>query len=369
MSVVDELYSEIERGIAGDNIGLKTGLPKLDWYTGGFQKNSFRLIFGKSGSGKSSLSVYTIYRTLKDYPDKPFIHLYFSMEMRGTVLLAKLLNLYLLEEYDLEVSFMDLFSIRETLPKDIYSKVLEARKWLDSVIDKVVIYDKKMNADAFYAEMMTFLEEHGHFTKSDDGKRTQYIPDDPNLIINVVLDHGGLLQPIKGRTKKEEIDLCSAYCVRFKEVCGISIDFLMQENRTAGSTDRLKMDMSEPTLDEVKESGNVGNDCTICVAVYNPIDYKIKTYRGYNVLNDGGMGSAIRGLLLLKTRFGSSHKAIVAGFQGSVGRFVELPKPDDIDYTLYQSWKDESFDTKKEKEEEKDEVLGQEPKKEITYSF
>lgn len=30
MSIVDELYSEIENGRAGKNLGLKTGLPKLD---------------------------------------------------------------------------------------------------------------------------------------------------------------------------------------------------------------------------------------------------------------------------------------------------------------------------------------------------
>lgn len=30
MSIVDELYSEIDNGRKGRNLGLKTGLPKLD---------------------------------------------------------------------------------------------------------------------------------------------------------------------------------------------------------------------------------------------------------------------------------------------------------------------------------------------------
>lgn len=30
MSIVDELYSEIDKGREGRNLGLKTGLPKLD---------------------------------------------------------------------------------------------------------------------------------------------------------------------------------------------------------------------------------------------------------------------------------------------------------------------------------------------------
>ena len=364
MTVVNDLYKEIEKGVSGENVGLKTGLPKVDWYTGGFQKSMYRLIFGKSGSGKTSLTTYTLYRTLKDYPDKNFVHLYFSMEMRGTVLLAKLLNLYLWETYGLEVSFMDIFSIREPLPQHIYSKVLEAKAWLDEVSKKIVIYDSRMNADFLYAKIMEFLEQHGKFTESEDGKRKIYISNDPTLIINVIIDHGGLFQPSKGRTKKEEIDMASAYLVRFREVCGISIDFLLQENRTAGTSDRLKMDMSEPTLDDVKESGNPGNDCNICIAVYNPLDYKLKTYRGYQIIGEDGLGSAMRGLLILKSRFGSAHKAIPCAFMGSNGLFEELPNPDNVNYSKYQSWKDEKFSNK---EEIKDEA--EKPKKEIIYKF
>lgn len=365
MSVVNDLYKEIEKGMHGDNVGLKTGLPKIDWYTGGFQKSMYRLIFGKSGSGKTSLTTYTLYRTLRDYPDKNFVHLYFSMEMRGTVLLAKLLNLYLWEIYGLDVSFMDIFSIREPLPPHIYDKVIEAKAWLDEVSKKIVIYDNRMNADFLYAKIMDFLEQHGEFTESDDGKRKIYKPYDPSLIINVIIDHGGLFQPSKGRTKKEEIDQASAYLVRFREVCGISIDFLLQENRTAGTADRLKMEMSEPTLDDVKETGNPGNDCNICIAVYNPLDYKLKTYRGYQVTGEDGLGSAIRGLLILKSRFGTAHKAIPCGFMGSNGLFEELPHPNEIDYSKYQSWKDEKFD---KKEEIKDEVVEQ-PKKKVKVNF
>ena len=64
-----------------------------------------------------------------------------------------------------------------------------------------------MNADFLYAKIMEFLEEHGAFVDSYDGKRKIYKPKDPSLIVNVIIDHGGLFQPTKGRTKKEEIDL------------------------------------------------------------------------------------------------------------------------------------------------------------------
>ena len=53
MSFVGELYSKIEDGREGKNIGLKTGLLKLDFYTGGFKKGVYKLIFSKSSVGKT----------------------------------------------------------------------------------------------------------------------------------------------------------------------------------------------------------------------------------------------------------------------------------------------------------------------------
>lgn len=52
MSIVDELYKKIDEGKEGKNIGLKTGIDKLDHYTGGFKKGVYTLTFSKSSVGK-----------------------------------------------------------------------------------------------------------------------------------------------------------------------------------------------------------------------------------------------------------------------------------------------------------------------------
>lgn len=124
-------------------------------------------------------------------------------------------------------------------------------------------------------------------------------------------------------------------------------------------------------------SGNPVNDANIVIAVYYPIKYQLKTYRGYKISDikdtngqivETGLGGAIRGLLLLKHRFGNANKAFCTGFQGSIGRFVELPKPDIIDYSLYQSWKDD----RNEDEETKDATVKdtvEKDSKSIKYKF
>ena len=95
-------------------------------------------------------------------------------------------------------------------------------------------------------------------------------------------------------------------------------------------------------------SGNAGNDCNICIALYNPIKVQRSNYRGYKIIDkehpEDTLGSAMRGLILLKHRFGVANKVFCTGFQGSLGKFEELPDPNSIDYSLYQSWKDEKLE-------------------------
>lgn len=342
MSVVDELYKKIDEGREGKNIGLKTGLSKIDWYTGGLQKSNYKLIFGQSGAAKSSYVIYTdLYRILKDYPDKDIIHVYYSLEMSSNVLLAKLLNLYIAETYGITISYMDLMSIRKVLSNHYYQYTLLAKDWLKSISSKLVIFDKELDSDTFYGSMKELLKSWGIFNWVDNNRRLVYVPNNPERMVNVIIDHMGLLSPRKGRTKKEEIDECSKRCVWFRETCGVSFDIIMQENRNAGSMDRRKADLSESTAEDIKDSGNCYNDCNICLAVYYPLKYQLSSYRGYNVTGADGLGSSIRSIILLKHRFGNANKVFPLGFQGNIGKFVELPPPDQIDYSIYQTWKND----------------------------
>lgn len=347
MNIVDELYSKIDSGREGKNIGLKTGLPKLDFYLGGFKKAVYTLVFSKSSVGKTAYVIYKLYRILKDYPDRKIKIVYFSLEISASTLLAKILCLYLEEVYGIQITYMQLLSFINTLPDDLYKYVQEAKEWLQSVSDKFIIYDKQLNADSFYAAMMELHKELGTFSKSDDGKRTVYKPKDPDLMLDVVVDHLLLVNPQKGRTKKEEMDLISTYCVRFRELCQTSFDIIAQENRQAGSVDRRKMDLQEPTLDDIQATSEPAQASDVCIALFSPLKSQLKSYHGYRVIDneDGpGMGSALRSAIILKNRYGMANKLVMLGFQGAIGKFVEIPKPDQIDYSLYQSWKDEKLE-------------------------
>lgn len=128
MSIVEELYNKIDEGKQGKNVGLKTGIPKLDFYTGGFKQGVYTLTFSKSSVGKTAIIIYKIFRVLKDYPDKDIKIVYFSLELGASTLLAKLLSLYIYETFNIEVTYTQLLSFRDPISEEIYEYVKASKK-------------------------------------------------------------------------------------------------------------------------------------------------------------------------------------------------------------------------------------------------
>lgn len=322
---------------------------------------------------KSSFVIYTdIYRILKDYPDKDIIIVYFSLELSANTLLAKLLSLYLYETYGVEVTYMQLMSLTSKLPDEIHQYVVKAREWLESISKKFIIYDKQLSADSFYAEMMELHKHLGIFQKSSDGKRTIYTPNNPEQIVNIVIDHLLLVSPQKGRSKKEEIDLISTYCVRFRELCQTSFDIIMQENRNSTTMDRRKAGMEEPTADEVQQSGEPLQAADICIALFSPFKTQLKSYRNYKIVDSEegyGLQDICRSIIILKNRYGVSNRIIMSAFKGSIGMFYPLPKPDEVVYEDYLSWREKEVKDVNEKDTAVKDTVAKDSKVKIKYSF
>ena len=109
--ISNSLLTQITNGRDGSNWGYTMGLPKLETIVDGVCKQTYTLLFAGSGCGKSNLMLYAyIYRPLKDYPDKDIKICYFSLELSAELLLAKLLSLYIFEEYGIIVPYTKLMS-------------------------------------------------------------------------------------------------------------------------------------------------------------------------------------------------------------------------------------------------------------------
>lgn len=360
----DDLFNLIEEGKAGKNVGLSTGLPKLDKILGGIQPSRYYLCAAASSVGKTSFMLYIMYNLLKQIKkDKPIYLIYFSLEIGEDVLLAKLIALYCAEEFGVYLSINDIFSFEHPIRNTEYQCLIKARAWLESISKYIIILDKGLNARILYSETMKLLERFGTKNEND-----VYIPNDPNQMIIGIIDHLNLIRSENNRTQKEEIDLMSSYLVTLKRKYKISWFALMQQNRESASMDRRKADLSEPTLNDIKASGSPAEDSDAVIQMFYPYREKLVSYRGYKIIGEDALRGNHRSLCITKNRYGIANQVINCGFWGSVGWFNELPEPGVIQ--TYADFHDEWRNIPcKHPVYQTDNTPQQESKKEIIYSF
>ena len=243
--------------------------------------------------------------------------------------------LYCAEEFGIYLTINDILSFESKLDDENYQYLKKAKEWLLSIKDYLVVLDKALSSKVLYKETLNFVSKHG--TLEEIEGKTRFIPNNPRQKIIGVIDHISLLVTGDGRSLKEEIDLNSSYMVTIKRKFQVSWFVLAQQNRESSSMDRRKADLSEPGLNDVKDSGNTVQDADIVLQLFYPFREKLATYRDYKILGDNGLKDAFRSIIISKNRYGIANQVIGCSFYGSVGWFNELPPGKDIiDFYQYQ---------------------------------
>lgn len=334
MSDISALWDLIEQGRKGNNIGTSTGLSKLDKIIGGIQPSRYYLIGAASSVGKTAFVLYMMYQILKNESiDAPVYFIYFSLEIGSDILLAKLMALYCAEEFGIYLTIDNILSFQQKLDDYSYNCLVKAKAWLESINKYIVILDEGLSARILYRRTIETMQNFGDIINKDG--IDVFVPANSKQKVIGVIDHCNLVKCEEGRTKKGEIDTMSAYMVTLKRKFKISWFALMQQNRESSSMDRRKADLSEPGLNDLKETGTTSEDADVVLQLFFPFREKLSTYRGYKILNDG-LKQNHRSIIISKNRYGIANQVINLSFYGSVGWFNELPAPDQItDYSIY----------------------------------
>lgn len=255
--IVDSLLSQIEEGRSGRHQGFSMGLPKLEGVIDGVMQSTYTLIFSNSGTGKTSFALYSyIFKpSLEHLNDNKFKVIYYSLEMSAEMLFAKLLSMYIFETFGVVLTTKEILSSKRgyTLSDESYEYIKESLNYLRSLENIITVFDKGLDSDVLYSSLLRELGKRGNFT--EEGNRKLYIPDDPETITLVVIDHMSLVRPKDGRSLKQEIDLISSYLVSIRNRCKISPLVIMQANRESSSMARRQEGMSNMTLNDIKDSG------------------------------------------------------------------------------------------------------------------
>lgn len=287
MNDLETLWSLIDQGRKGNNIGTSVGLSKLDKIIGGIQPSRYYLISAASSVGKTTFVLYIMYQILKnELEEAPVYFIYFSLEIGSDILLAKLMALYCAEQFGVYLTINQILSFEEPLDNYSYNCLFKAKQWLSDIYKYIIIIDKGLSSSILYKETLTHIKKFGTLNTDDFGNKT-YIPNNPKQKIIGIIDHCNLIRCEEGRTKKVEIDTMSAYMVTLKRKYKISWFMLQQQNRESASMDRRKADLSEPGLTDLKETSTTSEDADVVIQLFFPFREKLTTYRGYKILDDG----------------------------------------------------------------------------------
>lgn len=349
LSGKDEFYKLIEEGRKGNNIGLTIGSPKLEVYMDGFLPGTSYLIGASSGVGKSTYMLWAlIYKPLMAYlsgecPERDPYWIIFNLEMTQPQLYAKLVSMYIFDKYGIQLRFKEIFSRGKDciLSDKNFSILKECSDFIDILDKRLKCYDGTLTEEIYVKTLSKELSRFGHW---DNGN---FIANNPQQIVGVVVDHMSLIKASNGRSKKDEMDAVSRSSVILRNTTKIiSPIHVAQFNRSSGSDERLKQAMQDPNSNDFKDSGSLYEDSQVVFALHSPHKFKLSSYRKYDIKT---LEQCFIAVFLLKSRFGTSDIFVPMGFYGDCSHYIEIPKPDEI-YD-YEKYKEPYWILNKEKED------------------
>lgn len=332
MNNINTLRKEIDNGRLGRNVGISTGLDKLDSLIYGIQRKYLYLVGSDSGSGKSSFVIdIFIYNLFKNKGKKDISVLLYSFEMSSSVVFAKVLSLYIWETFEVVVTYEDILSLSKPISTENYEYVQKGLAWLEDIQQYITIYDKSLKPTGIYATCKEWLKKFGEFIPINEHKE-DYKENNPNMYKIVICDHLGLLD--HGGNKKAAMDLVADYFIYFRNKCSITGVFVQQLNRNSKSVERKTNGFEMLDTADLSDSSGPAQAAETIILIYYPYREKIARVDGYSIQN--GLKHKGRVLQIVKNRFGRSDLNITTVFHGEIGMFCELPPAYDIgDYSKY----------------------------------
>ncbi len=358
MSEFDKLDGEVQDGMAGKNESIPIGLPRLGKYAN-WRKRIFTLLFSSTGAGKSSLADDMMLNACEwciknKESGRKIKFILFSMERSKHYRIAKWVSRKIFLDEGIVIPIPKLLGWwKEKMTQKEYELFLQYRDYVEMLLeDYIDIYEGARSPTDMYRILKEFFEEHGTYEVDPNNPfKKIYTPNDPNLIVVPIIDTGNLTKRTKEHpTKKGSVDLTCEFMQGFRDLEGASPFWIAQVGRSMSNPMRLKDTEAELTLDDVKESGDMGDACDIAITLFDPIKYKQGSKTGYNPIDfldkDNG-AKYFRSIQICKSSYGEDDLRIPLGFNGFCGQFKELPRKDTLDdyqlRNLVESVKNRSF--------------------------
>lgn len=349
-SEFDKLNYEVQAGITGKNESIPIGLPKIGKYAS-FRKSIFTLLFSSTGAGKSSLADHMMlsacehHITSKDSSILRPKFILFSMERAKHYRIAKWIVRRIFLDHGKIIQIPKLLGWwDEKLTKDEHDLFLQYKDYIDLLLSEYVdIYETPRTGQDMYRICKTYFEENGKYEDETQFKKA-YIPNNEQEIVNIILDHGNLTRTSKLLpNKKQAVDETCRYMQGFRDLERASPFWIAQVGRAANAAHRTQNGEGELCLDDVKESGDMGDACDIAISLYDPLKYNQGSKTGHNpndFRNKDTGEKFFRSIQIVKSSYGADDLRIPVAFNGFCGQFKELERRKELDAVQYKTLTD-----------------------------
>ncbi len=362
-------------GKKGENIGLPTGIRPLDKIINGLQR---KVSIGVAAAAKVGKTTFVDFCFLLN----PYLHMlkedklddiewiYFSFEIDRITKEFKLAAFFMANDFGIydfrykdKAYLMSQDYLEGTLIHDNGDGTTELVKiteehedilkhiYINRIVPMFGEYDKNgnkvkkgkidfiehvenptgLNKYLFrYARDNGSFVEESYYVLDDNKKRVErkriigYKANNHKKYTIIITDHIRKLTRERGFTLKENIDKWLEYTTYLRNICGFTFININHSGRGLSNVDRLKYagEYIFPTADDVKDSGNLGEESTYLITLFNPNDEK------YNI--DKHFGVTIkdypnyRSIHLAESRKTISPQHIQSRMLGNINMFLPL---------------------------------------------
>lgn len=232
----------IEDGLNGKFQGLSNGLDRINRYLFGIQRACYYLIGGLSGSAKTTLVDFMLINAIRDAEAKniPINIFYYSLEIDEFSKKANWLSVLIYNKHKIVISpekikGLGSFRLTEEEQRLVNSEIDE----LEKLWSKITWIWESTNPTGIYKNAWSHMSKRGKFIKepyTDEHGNSQerivkFVNNNPHEYNVIVGDHLALLNLERGFTLKDNLDKNSEYCVRLRNLFGMTIIWLQQFNQ------------------------------------------------------------------------------------------------------------------------------------------
>lgn len=336
----------VNEGLQGRYKGLNNGFERINKYIFGIQRSCYMLIGGQSGAAKTTFVDYMLINAIQDSETNniPINIFYYSLEIDEFSKKANWLSTLIYNKYNIvvnpeKIKGLGNFRLNDDEQELVNSELPE----LNKLWSKINWIWESTNPTGIYKSMWNHMVNRGTFIKEpyvDENGKTQerivkFINNNSKEYNILIGDHQALLSIERGYTLKENLDKNSEYCVKLRNLFGLTIIWLAQFNQGLSSVERAKfkgVDIS-PQQADFKDTTTPYADCDIALGLMNAYKMDMETCLGYNInkpFSTYNLKDRFRMVKIIKNRLSRDNIAIGLLFQAEAGSFEELKPAKEI---------------------------------------